>query len=214
MSRVNKVYNTLETVYNIYMEDLIKKYGGSKVTKSPHIQIILEKYNLIGRTMSLNKFYTGYVHRYDSGITKRQWGWFIKKYIQNVEIKAEAIVSLAEDQRVSDIQLEDGAIRNVLTIANLTLEGLVKEPERLTEIPVEMRMKWLFESMKARDSRAGVILKKKDVDRKQNIYEDMIKGAQYGDAIEGEDVEEVEPEIEEPNPEKEFNPEEFEDEAS
>lgn len=196
------------------MEDLIKKYGGSKVTKSPHIQIILEKYNLIGRTMSLNKFYTGYVHRYDSGITKRQWGWFIKKYIQNVEIKAEAIVSLAEDQRVSDIQLEDGAIRNVLTIANLTLEGLVKEPERLTEIPVEMRMKWLFESMKARDSRAGVILKKKDVDRKQNIYEDMIKGAQYGDAIEGEDVEEVEPEIEEPNPEKEFNPEEFEDEAS
>ena len=75
-------------------------------------------------------------------------------------------------------------------------------------------MKWLFESMKARDSRAGVILKKKDVDRKQNIYEDMIKGAQYGDAIEGEDVEDVEPEIEEPNPEKEFNPEEFKDEAS
>lgn len=199
--------------YYYGMEDLIKKYGKTKVTRSPHIQIILEKYNILGRTMSLNKFYTGYVHRYDSGITKRQWGWFIKKYIENVEIKAEAIVSLAEDERVSDIQLEDKSIRNVLTIANLTLEGLVKDPERLTEIPVEMRMKWLFESMKARDSRAGVMLKKKDVDRKQNIYEDMIKGAQYGDAIEG-DVQDVEPEIEEPNPEKEFNPEEFKDEES
>lgn len=194
-------------------KNLVKKYGSSKVTRSPHIEIILEKYNILGRTMSLNKFYTGYVHRYDSGITKRQWGWFIKKYIENVEIKAEAIVSLAEDERVSDIQLEDKSIRNVLTIANLTLEGLVKDPERLTEIPVEMRMKWLFESMKARDSRAGVLLKKKDVDRKQNIYEDMIKGAQYGDAIEG-DVQDVEPEIEEPNPEKEFNPEEFKDEES
>ena len=194
------------------MEDLIKKYGKSKVTRSPHIQIILEKYNLLGRTMSLNKFYTGYVHRYDSGITKRQWGWFIKKYVENVEIKAEKIVALAEDKAVSDMQLEDKSIRNILTIANLSLEELVKNPERLTEIPMEERMKWLFGSMKARDSRASVLLKKKDVDRRDNIYEDMIKGAQYGDVI--EDVEEVEPEIEEPNPEKEFNPEEFENEAS
>ncbi len=195
------------------MEDLIKKYGKSKVTRSPHIQIILEKYNLLGRTMSLNRFYTGYVHRYDPGITKRQWGWFIKKYIQNVEIKAEALISLAEDKAVTDIQLEDKSIRNVLTIANLTLEELVKNPERLTEVPIEMRMKWLFESMKARDSRANVFIKKKDVDRKQNVYEDMIKSAQYGDMVEEDEEDEETEEIEEPNPEKEFNPEEFENES-
>ena len=192
------------------MEDLIKKYGKSKVTKSPHIQIILEKYNLLGRTMSVSKFYTGYVHRYDSGITLRQWGWFIKKYVENVEIKAEKLINLAEDQAVKDIQLEDGSVRNILTIAKLTLDKLVQNPERLSEVPIEMRMKWLFESMKARDSRANVMIKKKDVDRKQNIYEDMIKGAQYGDVEEGdEDEGEIIPKIEEPNPEKEFNPEEF-----
>jgi hypothetical protein len=203
------------------MEDLIKKYGKSTVTRSPHIQIILEKYNLLGRTMSLNKFYTGYVHRYDSGITKRQWGWFIKKYIENVEIKAEKIVALAEDRAVTDNKLEDKSIRNIYTIATLTLEELVKNPERLTEIPVEMRMKWMFEAMKARDSRANVYIKKKDVDRKQNVYEDMIKSAQYGDAIEGEEDEEEAEETDlpagqagEPNPEKEFNPEEFENEST
>lgn len=198
------------------MEDLIKKYGKSKVTRSPHVQIILEKYNLLGRTMSLNKFYTGYVHRYDSGITKRQWGWFIKKYIENVEIKAEKIVSLAEDKAVTDNKLEDGSIRNIYTIANLTLEELVKNPERLTEIPIEMRMKWMFEAMKARDSRANIFIKKKDVDRKQNVYEDMIKSAQYGDTVEEDEAEEGEVEEidEEPNPDKEFNPEEFEDEST
>lgn len=193
------------------MQDLIKKYGKSKVTRSPHIQIILEKYNLLGRTMSLNKFYTGYVFRYDPGITKRQWGWFVKKYVENVEIKAEALISLAEDEAVTDIQLEDKSVRNILTIANLTLDELINNPERLSEIPVDDRMKWLFASMKARDSRATVMIKKNDIDRRQNIYEDMIKKAQYGEAVEGES-EDIESETEEPNPEKEFNPEEFENE--
>jgi len=195
-------------LYNGDMKTVLEKYGKSKVTLSLHIQIILERYNLLGRTMSVNKFYTGYVHRYDPGITKRQWTWFLKKYIENVEIKADKIITLAEDKAVSDIQLEDKSIRNVLTIANLTLDEVIKNPERLTDIPVEMRMKWFFESMKARDSRAGVLLKSKDLDRKQNIYETMIKKAQYGEILEdGEKEEDVYPETEEPNPDKEFNPE-------
>ena len=172
--------------------DLIKKYGKSKVTMSPQIGAILEKYNALGRSMSLNKFHSNYVAVMDSEISRRQWGWFIKKYLDAVDKKIQQQIIKAEDSLVTEAKLESRSIKNILHIADHSLQDIVNNPEKLESIPISKRMDWLFGAMKAKDSRMTVNIKRQEEIRKTNIYEDMVMGAQYGAISDGDIVEEIE----------------------
>jgi hypothetical protein len=160
--------------------DIAAKYGKSRVTQSPLIGQILEKYTLLGQSMSMNKFYATYVKKMDPGISHRQWSYFMQKYMQNVREKSATLIEKAEDSTVTDMQLEESSLHKILTISDTMLDELVAHPEILATIPVSKRLGWLFSAMSARDSRAKVAILQKDIQRKQNIYEDMVKGAQYG----------------------------------
>jgi len=169
--------------------------GTSKVAKSKYFEPIMKKYELIGRQTSIAKFHKDYVEPIDPEISYRQWKYFIEKFRKHAEKKhramQERILKKTEETIMTEVKLEESSIKKILTLADLTLDEILEDPEKLEKIPAEQRMTWLFNAMKARDSRATVQIKKKEEDRKSNMYEDMMKGAQYGaievDAIDDED---------------------------
>jgi len=86
----------------------------------------------------------------------------------------------------SNATMEESSLRNIFAISEHTLDELVEHPELLVAIPVKERMKWLFQAMKARDSRMVALTRVQSEKRKTSLYEDMIQGAQYGEIEEDE----------------------------
>ena len=86
----------------------------------------------------------------------------------------------------TNAEMEEGSLRNIFAITEHTLDELVEHPELLVAIPVKERMKWLFQAMKARDSRMVALTRVQSEKRKTSLYEDMIQGAQYGEIEEDE----------------------------
>jgi len=160
--------------------DLTQKYGKSRVTQSPAIGAIMEKYNLLGNSMSMNQFHANYISKMDPSITIRMWSFFVKKYNKAVKEKNVSLIDRAADTAAHDIQLEESSLHKILTIADASLDEVINDPQRLAEIPIGKRLKWLFDAMAARDSRFKVQILKKEIDRRQNVYETMVKGAMYG----------------------------------
>ena len=189
----------------------IAKYGKSTVPTMDHFETIMNKYNAIGKSMSVRAFYNEHVKLINPQITLRMWQNFMTKFNRQIQIKADKIIKLSEDKAVNDMTLEERGMRKILAIANISLEEVIQKPELLAQIPVGDRMKWFFQSMKARDSRIGALVKKRDDDRKQTSYDELMTQAQYGgvdyDDISSEhkpapkidqiEAEEVQPEVEE-----------------
>lgn len=166
-------------------------YGRSRIQFSPHFSVIMEKYRQFGRAMPATIFHRDYIKTIDSSITLRSWQKFEKKLKEGMLEAVKKQTTTLENLAVKESALEDAANKKVLAIANFTLDAIVNDPSLLESIPVKQRMTWLFQAMKARDSRANIALKKRGDDRKQNIFETLMEGAQYG-AVEADEIIEVE----------------------
>jgi len=205
------------------------RYGKNQVTLSPVFDAIMAKYELFGRVMSSKKFYEQYLSKMDEQISYHTWIRFVAKHNRYVRLKAEKLMERIEDKEVKTMNMEESASRKLIAIADLTLDEIINDPTLLNAIPVVQRMNWLFDAMKARDSRASIAIKKKELDRKGDVLNELLDGAQYGAVdpdqfqqeevreprkiIKGEVVEEIpaEPEPAEKKVEQ-FKPEDLEDE--
>lgn len=172
---------------NDQKNNAIAKYGKSTVPLMDHFETIMNKYNAIGKAMSVRAFYFEHVKAINPQITLRMWQNFMTKFNRQVQLKADKIIKLSEDKAINDMTLEERGMRKVLAITNITLDEVIQKPELLAQIPVSDRMKWFFQSMKSRDSRIGALVKKRDDDRKQTAYDDLMTQAQYG-GLEYEDI--------------------------
>jgi len=159
----------------------------SEVSNSESFGAIMEKYNLLGRSMSGRQFYKDYVKTMDPNITYRMWAYYVQRLRVQVAIRSEQITQKITDKLATENSMENSAMRKIIAIGDLTLDKVIEKPEILEAIPIEQRLKWLFSAMKARDSRMIATAKVLGEKRKTNMYEDMLQGAQYG-AIEAEDV--------------------------
>jgi len=171
-------------------------YGKSPVPQSPHFNAIMRKYDAVGKYISIRKFFRDCVGKVDQSITLRMWQGFMKKYNKGIQEKAQQIIDNSQNKELSEMQLEERSIKKILQIADISLEEVMQNPEILSSIPIKDRMGWLMGVMKARDSRMNVLIKKTSEDRKANMYEDIMKGAQYG-AVEADEIPAEEGEFEE-----------------
>lgn len=169
----------------------------SSVFHSPAYPTIMRHFEIYGKTMSMLEFYKKYITKCDKKITYESWKRFMRSYWQDVMRKTQEIYDRSVDTSVKESVLEEGAIRKILAIADVTLEQIVADPMALSKIDPKERMNWLFAAMKARDSRMSVALKKKSEDRKDTIWDEVLRGAQYGAVNEGE-VDMVDNRTEEP----------------
>lgn len=191
----------------------------SSITKSPFFETIMEKYDKFGKTITVHAFYKKYVIDLDPKLSYKAWNRFMKEFNSRVISKTESIIEKYANKEADENRMERSSLKNILTIADASLKDIIEHPEKLAMIPINMRMKWLFGAMKAKDSRMVALTKVQSEKRKTTIYEDMIKGAQYGEITEAEFDEEESAEVplgvEDPKPitEKlktvEFNPEEL-----
>lgn len=155
-------------------------YGKSKVATSQMLPFFLERFEKFGNSLSGREFWEKHVQPDDSDIPYKSWERFAKTLREKVQVKADKIMAKITDNKVTEIQLEKGSLKKILAIADLTLDEIIEKPEILNSIPVKDRMGWLFSAMKARDSRTNIMIKAKEEDRKTTMYEDVLKGAQYG----------------------------------
>lgn len=163
----------------------------SIVTKSPHFETIIKKYNEVGTIMSNNKFHREYVSTIDPSISSRAWQTFMFRFNKKKQEKSNKILDKLADKQIKMSHMEDSSLRKILAITDITLDEIVGNPDLLKKIPIEQRMGWLFNTMKARDSRMTTITKIQSEKRKTSMYEDMLEGAQYG-AIKEDEVLEYE----------------------
>ena len=172
-------------------------YGKSRVPKSPHFEQILENYTNFGSSMGHQQFLDKYIKDVDPNITLRMWRDFTKKLQAHADIKIQKAITVYSDKKVTEAEMEENSIRKVLSIAEVSLDEVMKDPSMLSAIPMKDRMNWFFQVMKAQNTRAIIKIKAHEEGRKTGIVEDAIRGAQYGeieeDAIEGE-FEEMPPE--------------------
>jgi hypothetical protein len=176
----------------------------------------MKKYEICGRSMQCRTFWKKYVTKLDENITYRMWQYYTKKIQKSIMAKSNSILAAFEDELVTEASLEQTSLKKILFIGDKTLQEILENPEQLLKIPPRERMKWVFNAMKARDSRMTVMIKKKGEERKQTVTEELLKAAQYG-SVEVEDLEDgeepmvalPEPIIEKPaeiqfSPDKEF----------
>ena len=164
----------------------------SKLLTSVAFPEIMAKYEICGRELSMANFWRKYVHKLDPTITYRIWQHYANKLESGIVKKAKALIATFEDNRVTEAMLEESSLKKMLFIGDSALQELIEKPEELAKIPLKDRLKWVFNSMKARDSRMSVLIKKKGEERKQTVTEELLKAAQYG-AIEAEDLTGLEP---------------------
>lgn len=168
------------------MSKNVLSYGKSLVPKMDHFEIIMAKYNAVGTSMSVRAFYDSYVKEINPLITLRMWQGFMAKFSRNVKAKASKVLELSEDRAVSDMDIENRSMRKIASIADVTLDELIKRPELLNQVSVDKRIDWLVKIMKARDSRITTLLKKREDDRKQTAYDELMSQAQYGEIDDAE----------------------------
>jgi hypothetical protein len=167
--------------YNITMKPI-----NSIITKSPHFDAIMQKYEEVGSSYTNAKFFNEYVVKYDPSLKMRSWQNFMKKFNTGVTLKAQELIERVADKTVSTMQMEDNSLKKILAIADLSLDQIVENPNLLAAVPIGERMNWLFNSMKARSTRMVALTKVQQEKRKSSMYEDMLEGAQYGAIDAGE----------------------------
>lgn len=182
----------------------------SGVTKSLAFEKIMKSFESYGKMLPAEKFWREVVFTLDPNISLRQWTWFYNKNLKGMAVecieKSREVQTKLINYKQSDEDGEKDSLSKILKIANITLDEVIEDPEKLAQIPPKMRIEWLFSAMKARDSRMTVILKKKENDRKETMFEELIKGAQYGSITEGEISEHIEEADEETESMKQFMP--------
>ncbi len=185
-------------------------YGKLKVPKSDGFEAIMRQYELVGRSISDRKFYEKFVATIDPSIKLSAWQQFMLRMRKDVKARREELIKRVQDGELNELKMEEDAMKGVLAISNITVNEIMKNPALLEKIPVKERLGFLFKAMKSRDSRATVALKKNAEDRKATMFEDLIKGAQYGEIINDETKS-----IDKPKEEEtvEFSPEQVEEHA-
>jgi hypothetical protein len=163
------------------------KKNRSMVKKSPSFDAIIEKYNLLGRQMTVVQFFNDYVKQLDPNISYDMWYRYHAYLRQRIEIRSEELTQKVTDNLATENAMENSSMRKILAISDLTLDKVIEKPDLLESVPLEQRIQWLFSAMKARDSRMVAVAKLQQEKRKTSMYEDMLQGAQYG-AIDAEDV--------------------------
>lgn len=158
----------------------------SIITKSPHFDAIMQKYEDVGSSYTNAKFFNEYVVKYDPSLKMRSWQNFMKKFNVGVTLKAQALIERVADTQVSTMRMEDNSLKKILAIADLSLDQIVEDPNLLAAVPIGERMNWLFNSMKARSTRMVAMTKVQQEKRKSSMYEDMLEGSQYGAIDAGE----------------------------
>ena len=164
------------------------KYGNSKVPQSPFFDTIMDRYRLIGLTMSDRQFYAHEVQPIDPSITLRAWQTFMKKFRSIVAVKSDRYAEMLADKNMTDVKMQANVGRKLAVIADASLQEAIENPEILMRIPIKDRMNWLFQAMKAQDSRAKTAIRAKQDMREQSLYDEMMNEARYSD--ETHDVEE------------------------
>ena len=165
----------------------IRKFNSkSSVLQSPHIDVIMDKYDKFGSSMPVMTFWRDYVAPIDPKIGYMTWKRFINTIHKAVITKTDNIMTKIIDKKVKESEMEKNSISNILAISEATLDQLIKEPELLNKVPITERMSWLFRAMSARDSRMVAMTKVQAEKRKTSMYEDMMQAAQYGEIDENE----------------------------
>jgi len=177
----------------------------SSVTKSKHFETIMQKYDKFGKDISMRSFWSKYVKEIDPSITYKVWNSFMNKFKEQVVHRVDNIIEKYVDKTANENTMEKSSMKKIMQIADATLDDIINNPGLLASIPAKDRMSWLFSAMKAKDSRMVTVAKVKAEERKTNLYEDMLKGAQYGEIQEGElidseDDDEVVESLEAPKP--------------
>jgi hypothetical protein len=161
-------------------------YGKLKVPRSAAFESIMRTYELHGRTMSMRKFYDQHVKLLDPNIKLAAWQQFMARFHKDTNTRRDLIIKKVQDGELTELKLEEKTMKGILSIANITIDDIINNPALLESIPLKERVSWLFRAMKSRDSRANTVLKKSAEDRKATMFEDLIKGAQYGEIINDE----------------------------
>lgn len=180
-------------------ETLHPQFGKSAVARSPRFQQIMERWQFFGHTMSGIEFFRREVKTIDPQITEIQWNNFYKKLNKTIERRANAIIGRVATSRAEVLEAQERSIGKLTAIAEASLDDIIQNPSILLTVPVDKRLKILTEAMKAMDRRIGLGLKKRDDDRKQTLYDEMMNEARYGSGTpEGAPVSSEDLVIEEP----------------
>jgi hypothetical protein len=175
------------------MSDNLYKYKNpinSRIARSPHFSAIMEKYEAFGKHMSARAFFNEYITKIDPNLKLSSWHLFVRSYNVAVAERAKEVITFSQDNNVKEIVLEERSMKNILLIGDATLAAIAANPDMLKQIPVERRIDFLFKAFDARTKRMRVALMKKDSDRKDSIYDDIMRGAQYG-SIEEDEIKNV-----------------------
>ncbi len=175
---------------------MARKGQNSIVTKSPYFDVIMKKYEEIGMHLSSTAFHRDYISKIEPGISLRTWQNYVRNLNKKVQIKVDKLIDRIANQKVETTKMEDTSLRKILAIADVTLDEVVENPKILATIPVSRRMQWLFNAMKARDSRMTTLTKVQQEKRKSSMYDDMLEGAQYGGIEPEEASDAMKPKIE------------------
>lgn len=195
----------------------------SSVMSSPHFAVIMDSYDKFGRALSVQAFWKQYVVPVDPSIIYMTWARFVKRISKAVVSQQEVILDKIIEKKATENEMEKSSLENILAISTATLDQLVEHPEILQQIPVKERMKWLFQAMKARDSRMVALTKVNAEKRKATMWEDMMQAAQYGEIdssefesspqVAGKSMHEEPKSMQSPSPEKQkivdFDPDEI-----
>jgi len=182
--------------------------SNSSIAKSEHFDLIMSNYDKYGKKLSARKFWTDYIIPVAPQIKYLAWKRFVDKINVEVTHRVENILEKYIDNKVSEAKMEQSSIRNVMAIADASIQDIIARPELLATVPIAERMKWLFSAMKAKDSRMVALTKVQSEKRKTTMYEDMIQAAQYG-SVEESDFDEEPEEPEQIKAPVTFNPDEL-----
>ena len=160
--------------------DLATKFKEFAITKTKHFPVIMEKYDLFGRHMSLKDYWKQYIVPLDSGITYRQWYYFMGKLEDFQKTYIQQALKKSTEVALTEAKLEQNSLKHILQIADVSLQTIADNPELIGSIPLNTRVRWFFQAMKARDTRAKTNLAAKQDEREQSMFEKIMEGAQYG----------------------------------
>lgn len=170
-------------------EALTKKYGNSRILQSPYFESIMDRYRLVGSAMSDRRFWEQEIKQMDPTISLRVWQSFMAKFHKQVKVKQGAIMERLEDETADVFKMQEGAMRKLSAIADVSLDQVIQNPNLLESIPIEKRVRWLLQAMRAVDSRAKTAMLKREDDRRQGMYDNMMDEARYGnDTMSGNEV--------------------------
>lgn len=167
--------------------DLQTQFKDHAITRSEHFLEIMQKYDAFGRHMSLKSFWSTYIQVMDPTISYRQWYYFMGKLDKMQRAYVKDALEKSNARALEESQLEQNSLKNILKISDISMAAVAENPDLIHTIPLTTRMRWFFQAMKARDSRAKTNLAKASEERQQSLFEKMMEGAQYG----GFDVEQI-----------------------